>query len=103
MTPDHGPDQGNTAFDALLRARRLAAGLTQAELAGRAGVGIRTVRDLERGRSRPQRTTMELLAKALGLTGRERATFLGAARGASGESGPATSAEIGRASCRERV
>lgn len=92
MTPDHGPDQGNTAFDALLRARRLAAGLTQAELAGRAGVGIRTVRDLERGRSRPQRTTMELLAKALGLTGRERADFLGAARGTSvetGSSGPA--------------
>jgi predicted ATPase/DNA-binding XRE family transcriptional regulator len=95
MTPDHGPDQGNTAFDALLRARRLAAGLTQAELAGRAGVGIRTVRDLERGRSRPPRTTMELLAKALGLTGRERATFLGAARGASGESGPAISAGPG--------
>ncbi|MGN9908075.1 ATP-binding protein [Phytohabitans sp. LJ34] len=92
MTPDHGPDQGNTAFDALLRARRLAAGLTQAELAGRAGVGIRTVRDLERGRSRPQRTTVELLAKALGLTGRERADFLGAARGTSvevGSSGPA--------------
>jgi len=81
MTPDHGPDQGTTAFDALLRARRLAAGLTQAELAGRAGVGIRTVRDLERGRSRPQRTTVELLAKALGLTGRERAEFLGTARG----------------------
>ncbi|WP_345512216.1 ATP-binding protein [Phytohabitans houttuyneae] len=92
MTPDHGPDQGSTAFDALLRAKRLAAGLTQAELAGRAGVGIRTVRDLERGRSRPQRTTMELLAKALGLAGRERAEFLGAARGASVESGPVISA-----------
>ncbi|MFC0532868.1 ATP-binding protein [Phytohabitans kaempferiae] len=86
MTRDHGPDQGNTAFDALLRAKRLAAGLTQAELAGRAGVGIRTVRDLERGRSRPQRTTMELLAKALDLTGRERADFLGAARGMAVES-----------------
>ncbi|MDQ7906996.1 helix-turn-helix domain-containing protein [Phytohabitans sp. ZYX-F-186] len=89
MTPDHGPDQGTTAFDALLRAKRLAAGLTQAELAGRAGVGIRTVRDLERGRSRPQRTTMELLAKALGLTGRERADFLDAARGTSVEPGAA--------------
>jgi predicted ATPase/DNA-binding XRE family transcriptional regulator len=92
MTPDHGPDQGNTAFDALLRAKRLAAGLTQAELAERAGVGVRTVRDLERGRSRPQRTTVELLAKALGLTGRDRAEFLGLARGTSvegGSSGPA--------------
>jgi predicted ATPase/DNA-binding XRE family transcriptional regulator len=94
MTPDHGPDQGNTAFDALLRARRLAAGLTQAELAGRAGVGIRTVRDLERGRSRPQRTTMELLAKALGLTGRERAEFLGAARGTSVETASAGPAGV---------
>ncbi|GAB3503066.1 ATP-binding protein [Phytohabitans suffuscus] len=95
MTPDHGPDQGNTAFDALLRAKRLAAGLTQAELAGRAGVGIRTVRDLERGRSRPQRTTMELLAKALGLTGRERADFLGAARGTSVETAAPSSRPAG--------
>jgi predicted ATPase/DNA-binding XRE family transcriptional regulator len=94
MTPDHGPDQGNTAFDAQLRAKRLAAGLTQAELAGRAGVGIRTVRDLERGRSRPQRTTTELLAKALGLTGRERAEFLDAARGTSVEPPPAGPAGV---------
>ncbi|GFJ90543.1 hypothetical protein Prum_041850 [Phytohabitans rumicis] len=90
MTPDHGSDQGHTEFDALLRARRRAAGLTQAELAGRAGVGVRTVRDLERGRSRPQRTTVELLAKALGLTGRERSDFLGVARGTTADPGTAT-------------
>ena len=49
---------------------------------GRAGIGVRTVRDLERGRaSRPQRTTVELLARALGLTGAERESFLAAARG----------------------
>ncbi|SCL59998.1 Predicted ATPase [Micromonospora citrea] len=66
----------------LLRGHRLAAGLTQAELASRAGVGVRTVRDLERGRSsRPQRTTVELLAGALGLTGAARSAFLAAARG----------------------
>ncbi len=48
---------------------------------------MRTVRDLERGRStRPQRTTVELLAEALGLTGPTRAAFLAAARGV----GPAT-------------
>ena len=35
----------------LLRGHRLTAGLTQAELAGRAGIGVRTVRDVERGRS----------------------------------------------------
>jgi predicted ATPase/DNA-binding XRE family transcriptional regulator len=78
MTADHRADQG---FDGLLRSRRLAAGLTQAELATRAGVGVRTVRDLERGRAnRPQRTTVELLADALGLAGGDRAAFVVAAR-----------------------
>jgi predicted ATPase/DNA-binding XRE family transcriptional regulator len=66
----------------LLRARRRAVGLTQADLALRAGVGVRTVRDLERGRSqRPQRTTVELLAAALGLAGVDRSDFVAAARG----------------------
>ncbi|MFI7574515.1 ATP-binding protein [Micromonospora sp. NPDC049497] len=71
-----------TALADLLRGHRLAAGLTQAELASRAGVGVRTVRDLERGRaSRPQRTTVELLAGALGLVDPARSAFLAAARG----------------------
>jgi predicted ATPase/transcriptional regulator with XRE-family HTH domain len=97
MTPDHGADEGDRAaagpaegagrvgtFDALLRARRRAIGLTQSELAARARIGVRTVRDLERGRaSRPQRTTVELLANALGLTGADRLDFLVAARGPS--------------------
>jgi transcriptional regulator with XRE-family HTH domain len=79
MTADHGG-----GFDAVLRSHRLRAGLTQEELAARAGIGVRTVRDLERGRaSRPQRTTVDLLAAALGLTGRARAAFAGAARGRS--------------------
>ena len=66
----------------MLRGHRQRAMVTQEELARRAGVGVRTVRDLERGRaSRPQRTTVELLARALGLTGTERTDFLAAARG----------------------
>jgi transcriptional regulator with XRE-family HTH domain/tetratricopeptide (TPR) repeat protein len=69
-------------FAAMLRQRRRAAGLTQAELAARAGLAVRTLRDLERGRTtRPQRVTGVLLADALGVTGEERARFLGAARG----------------------
>jgi predicted ATPase/transcriptional regulator with XRE-family HTH domain len=84
MTADHGAEQGGAGFDELLRRRRRAAGLTQADLAVRAGIGIRTVRDLERGRSsRPQRTTVELLATALDLDGSTRAEFLAAARGQS--------------------
>lgn len=72
---------GGADFAALLRQRRRAAGLTQAELARAAGLAVRTVRDMERGRTtRPQRTTGVLLADALGLTGEERAGFLGAAR-----------------------
>lgn len=81
MTSDHG---GSPRFDVLLRTWRLRAKLTQEELSGRARVGVRTVRDLERGRaSRPQRTTVELLAEALGLSEAEQETFLAAARGQS--------------------
>ena len=58
MTSDHGADQSGPGFDAVLRSHRLKAKLTQQELAARAAIGVRTVRDLERGRaSRPQRTT----------------------------------------------
>ncbi|WP_203909727.1 ATP-binding protein [Rhizocola hellebori] len=82
MTQEGEP---SASFAALLRARRHAAGLTQAELAERAGLGERTLRDLERGRSaRPQRTTVELLAKALDLRGSDHLDFLAAARGVRG-------------------
>ncbi|MDO3683829.1 helix-turn-helix domain-containing protein [Micromonospora sp. C28ISP2-4] len=84
MTPDHDRARGlggRTGLSDLLRGHRLAVGLTQAELADRAGVGVRTVRDLERGRAtRPQRTTVDLLADALGLSGDERREFVGTAR-----------------------
>ena len=79
---DGAGSQGGSGFDVLLRRYRLRAKLTQEELAASAAIGVRTVRDLERGRaSRPQRTTVELLAAALGLAGADREAFLSAARG----------------------
>lgn len=61
------------AFGDLLHRRRVAARMTQEELAGRAGVSVRTVRDTESGRvRRPRAATVELLAAALGLCAAER-------------------------------
>jgi transcriptional regulator with XRE-family HTH domain len=52
----------------LLRRRRLAAGLTQEELADRSGLSVRTIRDLERGTTaRPYQASVGRLAEALGL------------------------------------
>ncbi|GAA0563877.1 helix-turn-helix domain-containing protein [Paractinoplanes ferrugineus] len=82
MSADGGAAQRSSGFAAVLRRHRLRVKLTQEELAANAAIGVRTVRDLERGRAnRPQRTTVELLAAALGLAGADRDTFLAAARG----------------------
>jgi DNA-binding SARP family transcriptional activator/tetratricopeptide (TPR) repeat protein len=56
------------AFDGGLRARRLSRGLTQEELSRLAGVSIRAVRDIERGRvRRPRQDSIRRLAAAVGL------------------------------------
>ena len=58
-----------TGFGELLRHYRIAAGLTQEELAERAGVSIRGISDLERGARRtPHLTTASMLADALALS-----------------------------------
>jgi predicted ATPase/DNA-binding XRE family transcriptional regulator len=80
MSQGSGEASASSAFAALLRAHRIASGLTQEEFAARAGVGVRTLRDLERGRARPQRATVELLADALELRGTVRSEFTLAAR-----------------------
>jgi transcriptional regulator with XRE-family HTH domain len=66
---------------ALKRARR-AARLTQAELAERAGFSVVYVSMLERGARQPQRSTVALLADALGLTAEERRALEAAAQAA---------------------
>src|ERR687887_2830723 len=68
-------------FGALLRAYRVAAGLSQEELAERARLSARTIGDLERGVSNaPRKDTVELLAQALDLGAPERAALAEAAR-----------------------
>src|SRR5215469_8629032 len=70
-----------TPFGDLLRRLRKAAGLTQEELAERAGLSQRGINDLERGERRsPHKDTARQLADALDLTGGDRAAFLAAAR-----------------------
>jgi predicted ATPase/DNA-binding XRE family transcriptional regulator len=69
-------------FAEMLRRQRRAAGLTQEQLAERAGLSPRAVAALERGVSRaPRAQTLRLLAEALGLSVAERAAFEAAARG----------------------
>ena len=69
-------------FAGLLRRLRTGAGFTQEELAGAAGVSVRSVSDLERGVNlTARRDTARLLADALGLSGATRAEFEAVARG----------------------
>ncbi|WP_406207993.1 helix-turn-helix domain-containing protein [Kitasatospora sp. NBC_01560] len=92
-----GADTGDSGehgeFSGLLARYRVRAGLTQEELAAAAGISLRAVGDMERGRTRgPQRRTVRALAEALRLdadgadvleraarTGRPRGSRVGAA------------------------
>jgi DNA-binding SARP family transcriptional activator/tetratricopeptide (TPR) repeat protein len=59
---------GSLPFGALVRARRLGAGLTQRELAVRAGLSVGTVRDIEQGRTAtPRPGSLSRLAGVLAL------------------------------------
>src|SRR5215831_15341038 len=70
-----------TAFGAALRSMRLAAGLSQAALAERAGLSEKAVGALERGdRTTPRPATIVLLADAVGASAAERDRLLAAAR-----------------------
>ncbi len=70
-----------TGFGELLRRYRIAAGLTQEELAERAGVGTRGISDLERGaRGLPRKDTLQLLLQALDLSPADRTALSTAAQ-----------------------
>ena len=67
-------------FDGVLRRQRVESGLTQEELAGPAGLSLRAISDLERGRvTTPHKDTVRLLADALPLVGSVRGEFEAAA------------------------
>ena len=69
------------SLGALLRAGRRRALLSQEQLAARAGLSERTVRDVEAGRVRsPRDDTVRLLADALQLSGPQRESWFAAAR-----------------------
>lgn len=71
MADEHPPVTADFA-ETLRRARR-ATGLSQEELAERAGLSARAISDLERGVNRaPRRDTLDLLGDALALTPDER-------------------------------
>jgi len=71
---------GPGRFGALLQWQRRAAGLSQKELAERAGLSRRGISDLERGERRtPYPATVRRLVEALGLEGTQRAALVAAA------------------------
>jgi transcriptional regulator with XRE-family HTH domain len=68
--------RGQVPFAAVVVGHRRRLGLTQEELAGRSGLSVRGVRDLESGRVRtPRQQTVRLLADAFGLHGADRERF----------------------------
>lgn len=58
---------GNESLGARIRRRRRELGVTQAELAARAGVNQGYISEIERGRARPRRRTMDALVMALDM------------------------------------
>jgi DNA-binding SARP family transcriptional activator/DNA-binding XRE family transcriptional regulator len=75
-----GRGDDDSAFGLLVRRYRHAAGLTQLELADRAGISIAALRDFEQSRRhRPRPSTLAALAYALDLGPDETASFAQAA------------------------
>jgi len=66
--PANADEPSSDGLAGLVRAGRLAAGLTQQQLARAAGVSVGVVRDLEQRRTgRPRRRSVERIAAALGI------------------------------------
>lgn len=95
MPAESAPGVSSSMFGAVLRREREAAGLTQAALAARAGIGVNTVSNLERGiNTAPYPSTVRLLAEALGLSD-DAGAGLQAAAGRRQGQGPVTGGYLG--------
>ncbi len=85
MTERHSPNEvseHDDSFGARLRRLRKEAGLSQQELALRAGLSLNAVNALERGaRKHPYPHTVRSLADALGLSEEKRSSLLAAVPG----------------------
>jgi transcriptional regulator with XRE-family HTH domain len=74
--PEQSASAGQPTFGALLRQYRLVAGLSQEELAERAGLSAQALSALENGRRQaPYRHTVALLITAMGLAETEAAAL----------------------------
>lgn len=72
MSDTDGRADGRRDFADLLLDLRVQAGLSQEELADRAGLSVRSIREIEAGRvARPRKDSVRLLASALGLQDRK--------------------------------
>lgn len=87
--PEGGRDDVATRLGTALRARRRAAELTVQQVAERAGVSRRALTQIEQGQGNPSLTTVDRLARALGV---DLATLVGAHPG-----GPVTVIAAGTA------
>ncbi|MET7422633.1 tetratricopeptide repeat protein [Dactylosporangium sp. NPDC005555] len=86
---------GSKAFGALVRAHRRRLGLTQEELATKAGLSTRSIVKLESGRvAVPRPPTVRLLALVFGLTGADAEEFHRCGAGVTTESGPAVAGRV---------
>ncbi|HEX6655691.1 MAG TPA: LuxR C-terminal-related transcriptional regulator [Candidatus Limnocylindria bacterium] len=86
----HAAKLERAPFGALLLRLRAAAGLTQEQLALRAGLSPDAISALESGKRRtPRFVTVELLAAALALNGQQRNELVAAARASAGGTGGA--------------
>lgn len=82
---DAALDANTHRFGPLLRRYRIGAGLTQRALADLSTISVRTIRDLEQGRTRPREDTVRLISDALRLGRQARADLEhSAGRGAGG-------------------